>query len=65
MNPAKQMTRTEKSSSVCVCVCVCVCACTDVTRHEFKMQIGYLNRHGLLKSDNAFPLSSTSATKRF
>lgn len=43
MKPAKQMTRTEKSSSVC----------TDVTRHKFEMQIGYLNRHALLMSDNA------------
>ena len=55
MNPAKQMTRTEKSITVC----------TDVTRHKFKMQRGYLNRHALLMSDNAFPLSSTSATKHF
>jgi len=55
MNPARQMTRTEKSSSVY----------TDVTRHKFEMQIRYLNRHALLMSDIAFPLSSTSARKHF
>lgn len=55
MNPAKHITRTEKNS----------CMRTDVTHHKFEMQIEYLNRHALLMSESAFPLSSTSARKHF